>query len=543
MKAYLILYFYINYSPDRVDANQLDNQCRWCLNVTTNGMSLLGQQEFVILIEMNAEYLTTNASSVDDKRNLKFLLLLLRRLFLHFNKIYTRIYAELQEELKAKRKMEVAQLQHPDPSFLLLDNRVLVAPFYYFNKAYVPLLGPPSTTPANSTGKSPDLDSLSSSSNGNDSDESENSYICDKYTFLKAKNKFIQHMDLQKITLGTKGDPDFYLDFNAVLYVRASLQSTHNVILPDNVKSCGGQQVLFGLFVKHTEIPWAKLFPLRLLLRMGAEYRLYPWPLFNALDRKCLYSEFVDNSIIHFLAVSENVTFVFDYCDLKLIFQFSFQDFRNFSFTLNEIPGLHMDMEHDKVIPSLPEAVKEDNVRVTIYLPKINYKRIEAMINDSSESILSFMGSLNPKADGHLVCIQQQSGQDGSKSSSGSVSVAYSTQSLNIDQGAGGEGEAGETNGRASKTGLNFFILNGALKSATGLKAKMSIIEDGVMVQVLPTIMAQVRNALLKMKDFEVKCEESEDKGTTAAGDQKQGPSEVINFVWTSAPGIETIIG
>lgn len=202
-----------------------------------------------------------------------------------------------------------------------------------------------------------------------------------------------------------------------------------------------------------------------------------------------------------------------------------------------------MHMEHDKVIPSLPEAVKEDNVRVTIYLPKINYKRIEAMINDSSESILSFMGSLNPKADGHLVCIQQQSGQDGSKSSSGSGSVAYSTQSLNIDQGAGGEGEAGENNGRASKTGLNFFILNGALKSATGLKAKMSIIEDGVMVQVLPTIMAQVRNALLEMKDFEVKCEESEDKGTTAAGDQKQGPSEVINFVWTSAPGIETIIG
>lgn len=202
-----------------------------------------------------------------------------------------------------------------------------------------------------------------------------------------------------------------------------------------------------------------------------------------------------------------------------------------------------MHMEHDKVIPSLPDAVKEDNVRVTIYLPKINYKRIEAMINDSSESILSFMGSLNPKADGHLVCIQQQSGQDGSKSSSGSGSVAYSTQSLNIDQGAGGEGESGESNGRASKTGLNFFILNGALKSATGLKAKMSIIEDGVMVQVLPTIMAQVRNALLEMKDFEVKCEESEEKGATTAGDKKQGPSEVINFVWTSAPGIETIIG
>lgn len=266
----------------------MDNQCRWCLNVTTNGMSLLGQDEFVILVEMNAEYFTRNASPVDDKRNLKFLLLLLRRLFVHFNKIYTRIYSEISVDLRTKRKMDS---QSPDASFLLLDNQVVVAPFQYFNKGYVPAL---STTGAS---KVTEMDT----SNGNESDESENSYICDKYTFLKAKNKFIRHMDLQKVTFGTKGDADFYLDFNAVLYVRASLQSTHNVILPD--RSCG--QVLFGLFVKHTEIPWAKLFPLRLLLRMGAEYRLYPWPLFNALDRKCLYSEFVDNSIIHFLAVSD----------------------------------------------------------------------------------------------------------------------------------------------------------------------------------------------------------------------------------------------
>lgn len=274
-------------------------------------MSLLGQQEFVILVEVNAEYLTTNASAVNDKRNLKFLLLLLRRLFVHFNKIYTRIHTELQVELRAKRKMEVAQLQHPDPSFLLLDNRVLVAPFHYFNKAYVPLLGPAATNAAANSSKSPDLDSLSTSSNGNDSDESEHSYICDKYTFLKARTKFVQHMDLQKVTFGNKGpDTDFYLDFNAILYVHASLQSTHNVIMPDRLKvGGGGQQVLFGLLVKHTEIPWAKLFPLRLLLRMGAEYRLYPWPLFNALDRKCLYSEFVDNSIIHFLAVSDFIVF------------------------------------------------------------------------------------------------------------------------------------------------------------------------------------------------------------------------------------------
>ena len=460
--------------------------------MTTNGLSLLGQQELILLVEMNPEYLATSASAANDKRNLKFLLLLLRRLFVHLNKIYTRIHSELSVELRAKRKLETS---HTDPSFLLMDNRVIVAPFQYFNKTYVPALA---GNAAASGSKPVDMDS----SNGNESDESETNYICDKYTFLKAKNKYIQHMDLQKITLGTKGDPDFYLDFNAVLYVRATLQSTQNVILPD--RNCGPP--FFGLLVKQMEIPWAKLFPLRLLLRMGAEYRLYPWPLFNALDRKCLYTDYVNNSIILYLA-----------------------DFRNFSFSLNEIPGLYMDMEHDKVISS---DTKNENVRVTIYLPKINYKKIEAMVNDSSESILSFAGALNPKADGHLVCIQQEGGN---ASSSGSLA----TQSFNIEHP-----DVVPSGGPGSKTGLNFFILNGALKSATGLKAKMNIIEDGVMVQVLPSIMARARAALLEMKDFEVKCEESEEKATGSVGAEKrESATEVINFVWTNTPVIDTLVG
>lgn len=289
---------FTNLLSDRIDANQLDNQYRWCLNVTTNGMSLLGQKEFVILVEINADYFAKNASSVDDKRNLRFLLLLLRRLFVHFNKIYSRIRSELQAELRAKQKVES---QAPDPTFLLLDNHVVVAPFQYFNRAYVPALGGVADE---------SVDPDTNSSNGNESDESETNYICDKYTFLNAKSKFVQHMDLQKVTFGKKGDPDFYLDFSAILYVQASLQSTQNVIMPDK----GAGQALFGLFVKHTEIPWAKLFALRLLLRLGAEYHLYPWPLFNALDRKSLYSESVDNSIIYFLSVRQTNVCFFDLC-------------------------------------------------------------------------------------------------------------------------------------------------------------------------------------------------------------------------------------
>lgn len=188
-----------------------------------------------------------------------------------------------------------------------------------------------------------------------------------------------------------------------------------------------------------------------------------------------------------------------------------------------------MHMEHDTVIPS--EDGKQENVRVVVCLPKINYKRIEAMINDSSESILSFFGALNRKSDGHLVCIQQQ---DGDSSKEATRSVAYSTQSLNI---------AREDANGPSKTGLNFFILNGALKSATGLKAKMSIIEDGVMIQVLPQIMGQVRSALLEMRNYEIKCESIDAKNESEGEQQPSSPSEVISFVWTNTPIIESLVG
>lgn len=33
------------------------------------------------------------------------------------------------------------------------------------------------------------------------------------------------------------------------------------------------QPFLFGLLVHRAEVPWAKAFPLRLMLRLGAEYR------------------------------------------------------------------------------------------------------------------------------------------------------------------------------------------------------------------------------------------------------------------------------
>lgn len=50
------------------------------------------------------------------------------------------------------------------------------------------------------------------------------------------------------------------------LWVRSTLQSLQGLPMPN-------QPFLFGLLVHRAEVPWAKAFPLRLMLRLGAEYR------------------------------------------------------------------------------------------------------------------------------------------------------------------------------------------------------------------------------------------------------------------------------
>lgn len=109
-----------------------------------------------------------------------------------------------------------------------------------------------------------------------------------------------------------------------------------------------------------------------------------------------------------------------------------------------------------------------------------------------SFSLLAFGADFSKQADGHLVCIQNID-------SGSSESLSYSTQAINIQ---------GQTRIR---TGASFLILNGALKASSGLKAKCSIVEDGLMIQISSTKMQSVRDALRNMKDIEIACGPVED--------------------------------
>ena len=55
-------------------------------------------------------------------------------------------------------------------------------------------------------------------------------------------------------------------------------------------------------------------------------------------------------------------------------------------------------------------------------------------------------------------------------------------------------------------TGASFVVFNGALKSSSGLRAKSSIVEDGLMVQIMPEMMAALKQSMKDMVDFSIPC-------------------------------------
>lgn len=245
------------------------------------------------------------------------------------------------------------------------------------------------------------------------------------------------------------------------LYVRPTFQCLQSLIVPAD------QPFLIGLLIHRWEVPWAKIFPLRLMLRLGALYRYYPCPHVSVRGRDSVYAE-IAQTIINLLA-----------------------DFRTYSYTLAAVRGLRIHMED----------------RTThVLVPRNRYDQVQQALANSSDHILALAGNFSPAADGHLVCIQNTD-----TAGTGNETHSYSTQAVNIQ-------------GRPRRvTGASFLLLNGALKSSSGLSAKCSIVEDGLMVQVMPAKMAAVQKALREMRDVEIVC---------GPVDGAAGQTEVVRVRW-----------
>ncbi|TDH08440.1 hypothetical protein EPR50_G00097880 [Perca flavescens] len=219
------------------------------------------------------------------------------------------------------------------------------------------------------------------------------------------------------------------------LYIRSTLQSLQGLPLPN-------QPYLFGLLVHRAEVAWAKAFPLRLMLRLGAEYRFYPCPLYSVRLRKPLFGE-IGHTIMRLLV-----------------------DFRNYRYSLPMVPGLTVDLEAQ---------------RTCIKIPTTGYNELMKALNKSNEHVLAIGACFNETADSHLICVQGDDGQ-------------YQTQAISIH------------NQPRKVTGSCFFIFSSALKASAGYLAKSSIVEDGLMVQITVETMAELRRSLREMKDYTVTC-------------------------------------
>ncbi|XP_033020288.1 zinc finger FYVE domain-containing protein 16 isoform X3 [Lacerta agilis] len=245
------------------------------------------------------------------------------------------------------------------------------------------------------------------------------------------KGKFIGNLENVTFTEGFLGSKEN----GGFLFITPTFQKLDDLILPKNPFLC-------GILIQKQEVPWAKVFPIRLMLRLGAEYGVYPTPLTSIRHRKSLFGE-IGHTVMNLLV-----------------------DLRNYQYTLHTIDNLFIHMEMG---------------RSYIKIPLRRYNEVMKVINTSNEHVISIGASFSPEADSHLVCIQNDDG-------------AYQTQANSA------------TGQPRKITGASFVVFNGALKTSSGFLAKSSIVEDGIMVQITPEIMDGLRQALREKKDFRITC-------------------------------------
>ncbi|KAK7125320.1 hypothetical protein R3I93_020867 [Phoxinus phoxinus] len=253
------------------------------------------------------------------------------------------------------------------------------------------------------------------------------------------KGKFVEHLGNLTFTdsfLGSK-------DHGGVLFFTPTFQPLDGLALPQVSFLC-------GLLIQKLEVPWAKVFPLRLLLALGAQYSVYPCPLVSVRFRESVFKE-TGHTIMNLLT-----------------------DLRNYQYSLPVVESLRVHMELGNSY---------------IEIPKSRFNEMLKVVNSSNEHVISFGACFSTEADSHLVCMQNEDG-------------SYRTQANSIP---------GKTR---RVTGASFVVFNGALKASSGFIAKSSIVEDGLMVQIPPETMEGLRQALRDQSDFQIPCGKADSEET-----------------------------
>ncbi|XP_068104143.1 zinc finger FYVE domain-containing protein 16 isoform X2 [Hyperolius riggenbachi] len=245
------------------------------------------------------------------------------------------------------------------------------------------------------------------------------------------KGKYIGNLENITFTesfLGSK-------DHGGFLFFTPTFQDLSDLPVPNSPFLC-------GVIIQKMEVPWAKVFPIRLMLRLGAEFAAYPSPVISQRNRKSVFGE-IGHTIINLLT-----------------------DLRNYQYTIPRVDGLVIHMEVGNI---------------SIKIPSRRHNEILKVIHSCNEHVISIGAGFSMEADSHLVCMQNNDG-------------IYQTQTNSVP---------GKTR---QVTGASFVVFNGALKTSSGFLAKSSIVEDGMMVQITQEMMEELRQALRNKKDFRITC-------------------------------------
>uniref|UniRef100_A0A182QL36 FYVE-type domain-containing protein n=1 Tax=Anopheles farauti TaxID=69004 RepID=A0A182QL36_9DIPT len=225
------------------------------------------------------------------------------------------------------------------------------------------------------------------------------------------------------------------------LYVRPTYQCMKAVITPE-------APYLIGILIHRWEVPWAKILPLRLMLRLGALYQYYPCPHVSERERESVYVE-IAQTIVNLLA-----------------------DFRHFSYTIPSVRGMVIHLEDHKT---------------SILIPRNRYEQMVKVVDGSSEQLMAVGGNFSKAADGHLVCVQNTE-------SGCPEATQYTTQAIDIESQP------------RKVTGASFLVLDGSLKPNSGLTGRCTILEDGLRVLIPPVKLQLVKEALKAMRDYQIVC-------------------------------------
>ncbi|XP_018667619.2 zinc finger FYVE domain-containing protein 9 [Ciona intestinalis] len=283
-----------------------------------------------------------------------------------------------------------------------------------------------------------------------------------RFLFTNArKGKPVHCMDLLLTSEFLNSTDEFNgsKDYAGLLFVRHTCQDIdvlqydvdasrfYNGVMDFSSNTVQFSSTLFALLISKSEVPWAKLFPTRLLCGLGAQFKYYPCPLVNEKIRKPIYGN-IGNTILGILC-----------------------DFRNYKYQVISVQGMTV-------------VVKNSNV--TINLPCNRFSDITKILNSSNDHVLALGADVMASTEyssSILTCVQNPNDS------------SYQTEVLY-------DGPYEED----SSTAASFVVFNGSLKSSHTQLAKSTIVEDGIMVQLLPEKMELLRSALKAMEDFEIDC-------------------------------------